>query len=444
MVDPHKMNQKLRSFLLTLPVLLVLGYFLITRSCNSHTGKDDNLITTHPVSINEWLTNDLSNRSETARLDRYIKQFMQRWEIKGASLAVMKDGQLCYAKGYGWADEEAGIAADAHHIFRVASLSKLITATAIMKMAEDSLLHLNDRVFGPEGILNQPEFSELRDKRMEKITIEHLLRHQGGFTNTRGDLLFSTRDIMRREKIDSVPTMDQVIHHALSFRLGYTPGQSSRYSNVGYLILSKIIETLSGMSYEQYCQEKILHPAGCYDMHLAKNLYKNKYPNEVHYYESHDATPIPAYDNSGDSLYRSYGGNNIEGLYGAGGWVCSPAEFLRFVASIDADPIIPDLLQERSIRKMMERPNGASPIGWAYGSWNSNWIRTGTLAGTSAIVKKQQNGICWIFVTNTSSWKGSRFPKYIESMFRTASSRVNEWPQQNLFQLNESPSSQKL
>lgn len=387
------------------------------------------------VSINEWPTNDLCRHEGTHPLDRYIERFMQRWEIKGGSLAVMKEGKLIYAKGYGWADEQAGIRTDAHHIFRIASLSKLITATAIMKMAEDSLLRLDEPVFGPEGILNQPQFSNLRDKRMTKITVEHLLRHQGGFTNSRGDLLFTTREIMIREKLDTVPDMDRVIEYALSLRLGYTPGHSSRYSNIGYLILSKIIETRSGTSYENYCQEAILKPAGCLDMHLAKNRYEDRYPNEVRYYESHDATPIPAYDNSGDSLYRSYGGNNIEGLYGAGGWVSSPAEFLRLVACIDDDPTVPDLLSQASIHKMMERPNGASPIGWAYGSLEGNWIRTGTLAGSSAIVKKQQDGTTWVFITNTSSWKGSRFPRYIESMFRTGSSRVKSWPEKDLFEL---------
>lgn len=425
-------------------LLLVAGIVVLgTRRCSKPHASTNNTVEPY-ISINEWLTNELCDSQGTAKLDQYINRFLQRWDIRGGSLAVMKHGKLIYSKGYGWADEEAGIRTDAHHIFRVASLSKLITAAAVMKMAEDSLLSLNETVFGPDGILHEEPFTELRDKRMKKITVEHLLRHQGGFTNARGDLLFSTRDIMRKEDLDSVPTMDQVIQHALSYRLGYTPGQSSRYSNLGYLILSKIIEVRSGMDYETYCQETILKPAGCYDMHLAKNRYEDRYPNEVRYYESHDATPIPAYDNSGDSLYRSYGGNNIEGLYGAGGWVASPAEFLRFVSVIDANEDVPDLLSKSSLRKMMSRPNGASPIGWAYGSWDGNWIRTGNLAGSSAILKRQQNGLCWIFITNTSSWKGSRFPRYMESMFRTASSRVSEWPEHDLFDLNQSSASQKL
>lgn len=386
------------------------------------------------VSINSLLSNEMSDSKGTQKLDKQIEKFLNRWEIKGGSLAVIKEGKLIYAKGYGWADKELGIKTGPNHIFRVASLSKLITATAIMKMAEDSLITLDDKVFGKDGILNDEIFSHYKDKRVERITIEHLLRHQGGFTTSRGDPLFTTREIMIWEKIDTIPSMDNVIEYALKQRLGFTPGSSTRYSNVGYLILSKIIEKMSGVSYEEYCQRHILHPAKCYDMHLAKNLYEERYDNEVRYYEPHDATPIPAYNNSGDTLYRSYGGNNIEGLYGAGGWVSSPSEFALFTASIDGENTIPDILSQESVEKMIRCIGGELPIGWSRASFISDWKRSGTLAGSSALVKKEKDGTIWMFVTNTSSWKGNKFPRYIESMMRRATHNI-EFPDQNLLEL---------
>lgn len=383
------------------------------------------------ISINQLLTNELSNHETTLKLDKNVEKFLKKWEIKGGSLAIMKGGKLVYAKGYGWADEEMGIKAEAGHIYRVASLSKLITATAIMKMAEDSLLSLDDKVFGEGGILDEEQFSHYRDKRVPRITVEHLLRHKGGFTLRRGDPLFITRDIMRWEKLDTVPDMDRVIEFTLDQRLGFNPGGSTKYSNAGYLILTKVIEKLTGMSYEEYCQKNILYPAGCYDMHLAKNLYEDKYPNEVRYYEQYDATPIPAYNNSGDTLYRRYGGNNIEGLYGAGGWVASASEFVLFAAAIDGDESIPDILTPESIEKMITCHEGELPIGWSRAGKGSEWKRTGTLAGSSAILKRQKDGTIWMFVTNTSSWKGNKFPQYIETMVRRSSSGI-EFPMQNL------------
>lgn len=73
------------------------------------------------------------------------------------------------------------------------------------------------------------------------------------------------------------------------------------------------------------------------------------------------------------------------------------------------------------------------PVGWVRAGASSDWSRTGTLAGTSALVKKQANGYIWMFVTNTSSWKGSKFTRYIDRMYRTASSRVESWPSQDLY-----------
>lgn len=404
--------------------------------------KDNRTIDAEPeeeneeyVSINEYLTNSLSETDGSQALDAYVEKFMKRWEIKGGSLAVMKDGNLIYSKGYGWADEEEGIGMSPGNIFRVASLSKLITATAIMQLCEKNVISLDDKVFGEGGLLDCGRFSSFRDKRMKDITVEQLLRHEAGFTMHKGDPMFTTREIIIWEKLDSVPDMDGVIEYVLGERLGYAPGTGYRYSNVGYLILTKIIEVCSGMDYEEYCQTNILHPAGCYDMHLARNRYEDRYPNEVRYYETHDAEPVPAFDNSGDTLYRRYGGSNIEGLLGAGAWVASPSEFVRFVAAIDGDPVIPDILSEESVRTMTESADSLShPIGWMKAGEGKPWSRTGTLAGTSALVKKEQDGYIWMFVTNTSSWKGSKFTSYIDRMYHAASADV-EWPNMDLYSL---------
>ena len=421
---------------MTAAVLLLTILLMLTRRSpdSRHLATDADSGSINTVSINSILTNEICGTAEQSEaMDAYIERFMKRWEIKGGSLAVMKDGRLIYSKGYGWADEEKGEKMSPGNIFRVASLSKLITATAIMQLCERKVLSLDDRVFGDGGILDCPRFRDIRDRRIKDITVEQLLRHKAGFTMHKGDPLFTTREIIIWEKLDTVPDMDRVIQYALSERLGYTPGQGYRYSNLGYLILTKIIEVCSGTEYEEYCQENILHPAGCYDMHLARNLYEDRYPNEVRYYETHDATPVPAFDNSGDSLYRSYGGSNIEGLLGAGGWVASPSEFVRFVASIDGDPSVPDVISETSVRTMTA--DRVRPIGWVRAGAGKDWTRTGTLAGTSAMLTKQADGYIWMFVTNTSSWKGSRFTRYIDRMYRTASARIDSWPKEDLFSI---------
>lgn len=387
-----------------------------------------------PMAINKMLTNELSNLPQTRNLDLQIEKFMRDWEIKGASIAIMKNEKLIYSKGYGWADEEAGIRTDVCHIFRIASLSKLITATTIMKMVEDSLLELSSRPFDTGGILDLPQFRNIKDKRVRNITIEDLLRHRGGFTLRGGDPLFNTLLIKSRMHLNTVPTNDDVIAYALSQNLGFTPGSGTRYSNLGYMILSEVIEELGKTDYEDYVQKNILNPAGIYDMHLAKNLYSERYPNEVRYYEPANVELVESFDGSGVFRPRCYGGNNIEGLLGAGAWVSSPSELLLFVASIDGKDGIPDIISRKSIAIMTSSSTGVLPIGWSKINSNGDWFRSGNLSGSSALIKYQTDRISWVFITNTSSWKGARFPRLIDGMFKKILQKASSFPDRDLFE----------
>src|SRR5690554_3956212 len=78
-------------------------------------------INEEPIAINHLISNELSDLPTTAKLDNQIEKFIKRWEIKGASIAIMKDEKLIYAKGYGWADQELNIETEVKHIFRIAS-----------------------------------------------------------------------------------------------------------------------------------------------------------------------------------------------------------------------------------------------------------------------------------------------------------------------------------
>lgn len=385
--------------------------------------------------VNQVVKNEDSNLPETQRFDRMIERFMAKWEIKGASFALMKNDSLIYCKGYGYADQEAEILTDVKHVFRVASVSKLITAVGIMKLSEEGKLRLSDRVFGEQGILNDSCYYDIKDTRCRQITIEQLLRHQGGFSNSYGDPMFCPLDIAEKMNVTPPVSLTTTIQFVLSRRLSFTPGAGTSYSNVGYGILSQVIEKISGEDYETYIRKQILKPAGCSDIYLGYNVSDKHFPNEVKYYEVSNSDQIPACDGSGKLVARSDGGNNIEELYGAGGWVASPSELLRFLAAIDGTSVIPDLLKPETICYMTQSIPDAFPIGWIETTDQGEWMRTGTLAGTSALMKKQADGYSWIFVTNTSSWKGSHFPKYINTTVTQAMNTVKMWPERDLFEL---------
>ena len=386
-----------------------------------------------PVPLNHLLSNSDSALPEAGKFDRAVEQFMTRWDITGASLAIMKDGDLIYSKGYGWADKEDSVRMEVRHILRLASLSKLITATAVMKLYEQGKLTLDSRVFGPQGILNDSLFLRYTDKRIPDVTIEQLLRHKGGFTVRAGDPMFDWQLVQRVLKRQPPYTIDDYVEYAVRSGLGFRPGTRTYYSNLGYVVLSKVIEKLTGQPYETYVQDSILAPAGCYDMHIGHSRHAEKFPNEVRYYETKEAEKFPACDGSGQMTAKSDGGNDIQGLSGAGGWVASPTEILLFVAAIDGSDTRPDILQPATIRLMTQKTDGSLPLGWMSTEKDGTWSRTGTMSGTNALLRKQSNGYTWVFVTNTSSWKGSRFHRYISTMLRNAFGKVSEWPERDLF-----------
>ena len=130
------------------------------------------------VRLDHTLTNEMSELPELAGLDKKVRYYMRKWQLKGVSLAITRNDSLLYAKGYGWADEENGIPMAPGHIMRMASVSKLLTATGIMVLQDRGLLSIKDTVFGPSGILRDSDFtSVIKDKNYHKITVEHLLRH---------------------------------------------------------------------------------------------------------------------------------------------------------------------------------------------------------------------------------------------------------------------------
>ena len=371
-----------------------------------------------PPKLNLMLTNEMSEVQELAGLDKKMKNYLRKWFIKGGSLAIMRNDSLVYAKGYGWAEEEKEIPMEPGHIMRMASVSKLITAVGVMVLQDKGMLSIKDTVFGPSGILQGTQLDSLiKDKNCHKITIEHLLRHQAGFYR---DPLFSSRDIMHLMQLDHAPEADDYFRFVLPKRLRFQPGEWQRYSNFGYLLLSRIIEEVSGKSYEDFIKEDVLRPAGVYDMHIAGIYYDDKRENEVRYYTHEgDGKFIEEYNNSGRIVERCYGGNNIPMLSGAGAWCGSPAELARLVASIDGRNEVPDIISKEAVEQMTGYyDKDTFSLGWNDTHPAKGWSRTGTLSGTTALVKYFPDGECWILITNSSTWKGPGQARYTDALFK--------------------------
>ncbi|MFI3247800.1 MAG: serine hydrolase domain-containing protein [Rikenellaceae bacterium] len=389
-----------------------------------------------PTPINHLITNEMSDMESTESFDREMLKFMKYWDLKGGSFALMRNDSLLYAKGYGYADVEHEEECEVRHIFRVASVSKLLTATAVMKLIEEGRLSLDAKVFGEGGILRDTMFRDLKYENLGRITVEHLLRHTGGFSSPVGDPAFSQYNVSRSLDKELPLTVDDMVLYATRNRLKTAPGSNYDYSNLGYIVLGKVVEEASGMDYEEYLRDEILAPAGCYDMHIGRNFSKDREPNEVQYYEVREAEPVEAYDGSGVMTMKSNGGNNVTTLAGAGGWVASPVEILRLVASINGEGVKRDILSKKTVKTMTydSSDRRKKPIGWAIVN-GSEWLRSGSMAGTTALIKRQKDGYTWVFVTNSSSWNGHRLSNYMSSNITRYISKVKQWPARDLFQI---------
>ena len=262
-----------------------------------------------------------------------------------------------------------------------------------------------------------------------------MLRHKAGFTNGAGDPMFSTRYIMMQNHLTTPPDNKKLISILLKRRLGFTPGDGKRYSNVGYMLLSQIIEKKTGRSYENFMRKEIFEPAGCFDFHISGNYYEDRRKNEVKYYMHKGSEPVYEYNNSGRMVEKCYGENDIPRLAGAGAWCGSAAELARFVASIDLLPNIPDILSRKSVEFMTkEMPNHDFCIGWNFCQKGKPWIRTGSLSGTSALVLRYPDGECWVLITNTSTWKGHGFSNDTMALFDKLRKKYSsQFPKRNLF-----------
>jgi CubicO group peptidase (beta-lactamase class C family) len=379
------------------------------------------------------LTNLDSSGAEFEGCDGTITSFMNKWKIVGGSVAIAKDGKLLYAKGFGFADTALGIKTQPYSKFRIASVSKLVTAVAIMKLHEEGKLSLDDRVFGPEGILTDSIYCHPRDKRAFSITVSHLLSHEGGWSQRYGDHMFMPQVVASQMKTSLPVDLQTIIRFALSKRLHYTPGAGRSYSNLGYSILGLVIEKVSGMPYDEYCQKEIFEPLGIYDIVPAKNMYDQRAPFEVTYYEPAGMPLRPSVYDSHVMVPVAYGGNDIETLGGAGEWLATAPDLMRLVLAIDGMDYNDDMLKEESITFMTDPKNRYAPVGWKATYLNGTWIRTGSFSGTAAMLKRQSDGVTWVVLFNSSTWNGPLIHSYIDRMMTKAVSLVGSWPVYDLF-----------
>src|SRR5258708_8199194 len=190
--------------------------------------------------------------SERAAMARIAHAFMQKYDVPALSFAVGYAGEIVHRDAFGSADRERDEAVTPMHLFRVASVSKMITSAAVFGLIEQGRLKLSDKVFGPGAITGTDYGRPPYNPGVGEITVGQLLTHTaGGWTNDSRDPMFSHPRMYQPE----------LITWTLSNRpLDNPPGQHYAYSNFGYCLLRRVIEKLTAQPYPHYLLPTILHP----------------------------------------------------------------------------------------------------------------------------------------------------------------------------------------
>lgn len=378
---------------------------------------------------------------ELASFDDTMRAFMQEHGISAGALAVTYEGRLIMAHGYTW-DEDQSYATQPTSLFRIASLSKPVTAAAVLNLIEEGQLDLDTRITDVLTFI-APEGQSL-DPRLDEVTVAHLLYHQGGWDiDALGyDPMFHDFQIAGSLGVPLPISQADIMAYMSGVPLSYDPGTQYAYSNYGYMLLGRIIEAVSGQPYETNVKQQVLAPLGVTHMQLGRSLPEDRLPGEVAYHS--DFVGPTVFDVSGTLVPWPDGGWNLENMDAHGGWVADVIDMARFSASFDQPASHPVLTQE-SIATMFAPPPGTVDegyyyaMGWEVRSFGDGAMTTwhsGSLDGTLTLMVRRYDGVGWVVFFNEreseSDPSGDGYWE-IDDLLHGAADAVRSWPDNDLF-----------
>jgi CubicO group peptidase (beta-lactamase class C family) len=349
---------------------------------------------------------------ERGEMGRLVAEFKRTFSVPGLSVAIARNGQFVYDRPFGIADREKAMQTEPSSLFRIASVTKPITSVTIFRLIEHGKLNLNDKVFGPSGVLGTKYGKPPYKQYVTDIEVDHLLTHTcGGWPNDNTDPMFQ-HDSWDHQKLISW-TLENL-------PLTYPPGQHWAYSNFGYCVLGRVIEQVTGQPYDEYVQNNIVAPCGIQDMRIGRNKQGERFPDEVVYYGQYSEDP-----------YKM----NVTRMDSHGGWIATPSDLVQFLNHLGGFPNNPSLLKPETIR-WMTTPAPAYPqnsaVKYARG-WNvrqdgkGNWWHTGSLPGTTSIIVRTSTGMCWAALANTRTEPHAQMDAALDQLIWNMVKLVPAW-----------------
>lgn len=181
------------------------------------------------------------------QLDAYFQQALIDWDMPGMSFAIVHKDTVLFAKGYGVTDIITRQPVDEHTLFAVASNTKAFTAAAILMLAEENKLQLDDKV-----VSHLPYFALYDPYVSQAMTIRDLLTHRSGLKTFSGDLIW----------YGSTYSREEIVRKARFLKPQYGFREQFGYSNIMYIAAGEVVASVSGMSWDEFIQTRILDPLG--------------------------------------------------------------------------------------------------------------------------------------------------------------------------------------
>lgn len=379
---------------------------------------------------------------DTEKFDEALLELMEEYDIPGGAVAVATDGRLVLARGYGVADTDSGEPVQPDSLFRIASISKPITAVAILWLVESGDLDLDDRAF---DILNEyePLEGDHVDPGIREVTVRHLLQHSGGWDRDESfDPMWAATKVEQALRVPKPVSCEDIITFMLGEPLDFEPGMRYAYSNFGYCILGRIVEEVSGRPYEEYVRNQLLQPVGITRMRIGGTLPEDRADGEVSYYgypgQSWARSVLP------DTQQRvpwPEGGFHLKTMDSHGGWIASPIDLVRFTTALGDRP--PLLLERHSVVQMLSRPDlptwqdTGSHYGMGWGAIPRRgdviWWHNGAMPGNVSILVGNYNGTGWAALFNSRPENSRLFLEEVETLLWDQVGAGRTWPDHDLF-----------
>lgn len=365
--------------------------------------------------------------------DTWVRNLMQSTNVRGASLAVVKDGRLMLARGYTWAEPGYPVTQPTS-LFRIASMSKPLTSIALHKAMSRSPIVINS---GRTALSFFAPISPL-DARTSNVTLLNLLTHAGGWDiNVLGfDPQFYDVQVANHWSTALPVSRDEIYRYMTTARsLNFTPGTASRYSNYGFMLLGRVLESINpGMTYTQIVQRDVFTPLGVTRARLGGSTLAQAASGEVRYHPKVPYVAQSVMSSSRPWVPGQYGNWNLGNMDSHGGWIMAAADFAAVLASFDLGDDSPVL-----------------DSSWTNTMWSSTaglgsnvlrgWFRTnaanfrvlrhhnGGLPGTSTCGVLRSDGVGFVLFLNRDSGLGDTEYLALDQI----ANGIAQWPNHDLF-----------